>query len=1006
MMKHFLSYFPFFVLMVFSAYAQETFPVNGSHDKRPELYVFTNATVIVDYQTTIANGALIISKGKVDAVGTNLPIPVGAVVVDLKGKFIYPSMVDIYSDYGIDKPSRQQGGGGDFRASFFNEQYVTNKKGAYSWNEAVKPEVRGNEIFIANPNTAKALRDLGFGAVSTHFMDGIARGTGALVSLADDKEHDLILKGETAAYYAMNKGTSTQNYPSSMMGIIALLRQTFLDAQWYKTQAGSAEYNISLDYWNKNMALPQIIDTSNKLNVLRADKIGDEFGKQFIIKTAGDEYQRIADIKTSNAPLILTINFPDAYDVEDAYDAQMISLGEMKHWELAPTNPSAIAKAEIEFALTADGLKNKADFIRNIQKAIEYGLDKQTALKAITFTPAKLIGAESIVGSLKKGMVANFLITSKEIFDKENVIYENWVQGKKYMLTDMNVADIRGDYKLSVGGEPLTLKISGKADKPDFKVNKDTIKFNTSGVLDGRLLTLTFEKASKKVRLSGVAEGKLYGEGQDENGKWLAWVAEKTAEIKEETKKEDAKKEEKLPEMGKIIYPFTSFGSAEVPKNELILIKNATVWTNEKEGILNNTDVLLNNGKIEKIGQNLIAAGAKIIDGTGKHLTSGIIDEHSHIALNGTNEGVNSVSAEVRMGDVINSEDVNIYRQLSGGVIGAQLLHGSANPIGGQSGIVKFRWGLSPEQMKWQGADGFIKFALGENVKRSFGGGLIATARFPQTRMGVEQSFVDAFTRAREYEKNRISNPSRTRRDLQMEALAEILNKKRFITCHSYVQSEINMLMKVADNFGFKVNTFTHILEGYKVADKMAKHGAAGSSFADWWGYKYEVYDAIPQNPSLLTKAGVVTAINSDDAEMARRLNQEAAKSVKYTSMPEEDAWKMVTLNPAKMMHLDSKTGSIRVGKDADVVLWSDNPLSIYAKAEKTIIDGTIYFDIEKDLKLREEANTERNRLIQKMMIAKKGGMPTQRPSMRGDYAEIEQFGRKIGVQCRCGVID
>lgn len=1004
MMKRLLLYTFFVALMTFSAYAQETFPVNGSHDKRPELYAFTNATLVVDYQTIIANGTLIISKGKVEAAGTNLAIPSGAVVVDLKGKYIYPSMVDIYSDYGIEKPNAQQGGGG-FRSSGYTEQYVSNKKGAYSWNEAIKPELRGNELFVSNPANAKTLRDLGFGAVNTHFSDGISRGTGTLVSLADDKEHELILKGETAAYYSFRKGASPQNYPSSQMGSIALLRQTFMDAQWYKNNP-SAEYNISLDYWNKNLALPQIIEISGKLNLLRADKVGDEFGKQFIIRGSGEEYQRISEVKATNASLILPLNFPDAYDVEDPYDAQVVSLTEMKHWELAPTNASAVAKAGIEFAFTAEGLRSKGDFIKNIQKSIEHGLDKQIALKAITYTPAKLIGAEGMIGSLKKGMIANFLITSKEIFDKENVIHENWVQGKKHIISDMKVLDIRGDYKLTVAGEALTLKISGKADKPDFKINKDTIKYNTSGSLEGKLLTLTFDKANKKVRLSGVAEGKISGEGQDENGKWLSWVAEKTADTKEEAKKDEAKKDEKAPELGKIIYPFTAFGSAEVPKAELILVKNATVWTNEKESILKNTDVLINNGKIEKIGQNLTAAGAKVIDGTGKHLTSGVIDEHSHIALDGTNEGVNSVSAEVRMGDVIDSEDVDIYRQLSGGVIGAQLLHGSANPIGGQSGMVKFRWGLSPEQMKWQGADGFIKFALGENVKRSFGGGIIATQRFPQTRMGVEQSFVDAFTRAREYDKNMKANPNGTRRDLQLEALAEIMNKKRFITCHSYVQSEINMLMKVADSFGFKVNTFTHILEGYKVADKMAKHGAAGSSFADWWGYKYEVYDAIPQNPGLLTKSGVVTAINSDDAEMARRLNQEAAKSVKYAGMSEEDAWKMVTLNPAKMLHLDAKTGSIKVGKDADVVLWSDNPLSIYAKAEKTIVDGTIYFDRERDLKLREEVSVERNRLIQKMMTVKKGGAPTQRPNMRGAYAEIEHFGKTIGVQCRCGVID
>lgn len=1002
-MKHFFIFLFSFLCMCASAIAQETFPVNGSHDKRPELFAFTNATVVVDYQTTIPNATLIVSKGKIESVGANLSIPSGAVVVDLKGKYIYPSMVDAYGDYGIEKP-KPQGGGGGFRGG--SEQYVTNKKGAYSWNEAVKPEVRGNEIFVANAANAKTLRDLGFGAVSTHLADGIARGTAVLVSLADDKEHDLILKAEAAAHYSFSKGISTQNYPSSIMGSIALVRQTFLDAQWYKATGGTGEYNISLDYWNKNLALSQIFEVNGKLNLLRADKVGDEFGKQYIIKGAGDEYQNIKEIKASNAPLILPLNFPDAYDVEDPYDAQVVSLTEMKHWELAPTNPSAVAKAGIEFALTPDGLKNKADFIKNIQKAIEYGLDKQTALKSVTYTPAKLIGAEGIIGSLKKGMIANFLITSKEIFDKENVIYENWIQGKKYIITDMNVLDIRGDYKLTVAGEPLTLKISGKLEKPDFKVNKDTVKYNTSGTLDGRLLTLAFDKANKKVRLSGIADGKLYGEGQDENGKWLNWTAEKTAEAKDEAKKEEGKKEEKMPELGKVTYPFTAFGNTEVPKTETVLIKNATVWTNEKEGILKNTDVLINNGKIEKIGQNLTATGAKVIDGTGKHLTSGIIDEHSHIALSGVNEGVNSVSSEVRMGDVIDSEDVDIYRQLSGGVIGAQLLHGSANPIGGQSGIVKFRWGLPAEQMKWQGADGFIKFALGENVKRSFGAGIVGTQRFPQTRMGVEQSFVDAFTRAKEYDNNLKTNPTGTRRDLQMEALAEILNKKRFITCHSYVQSEINMLMKVADSFGFKVNTFTHILEGYKVADKMAKHGAAGSSFSDWWAYKYEVYDAIPQNPALLTNSGVVTAINSDDAEMARRLNQEAAKSVKYANMSEEDAWKMVTLNPAKMLHLDSKTGSVKVGKDADLVLWNDNPLSIYAKPEKTMVEGTIYFDLDKDKQMREEVRIERNRLIQKMVATKKGGAPTQRPSMRGSNAEIEQFGRRIGVQCKCGVME
>ena len=425
---------------------------------------------------------------------------------------------------------------------------------------------------------------------------------------------------------------------------------------------------------------------------------------------------------------------------------------------------------------------------------------------------------------------------------------------------------------------------------------------------------------------------------------------------------------------------------------DAILIKNITVWTNEAEGILKNKDVYITEGRIVRIADEINAtklAFAKIIDGEGKHLTAGIIDEHSHIAIsNGVNEATQASSAEVRIEDVINSEDINIYRQLAGGVTTAQLLHGSANPIGGQSAIIKLRWGKAPEEMKFAKADGFIKFALGENVKQS-NWGEYYTTRFPQSRMGVEQVYYDYFTRAKEYilkQKSFIALSEKEkaytipyRKDLEMEALAEILNNKRFITCHSYVQSEINMLMHVADSMGFKINTFTHILEGYKVADKMKLHGAGASTFSDWWAYKIEVQDAIPYNASLLNQMGIITAINSDDAEMGRRLNQEAAKSIKYGKMSEEDALKLITLNPAKLLHIDSKVGSIKVGKDADLVVWSDNPLSIYAKVEKTIIDGLIYFDKEEDLILRKDIQKERSRIIQKMLSDKKGGALTQK---------------------------
>jgi imidazolonepropionase-like amidohydrolase len=433
-----------------------------------------------------------------------------------------------------------------------------------------------------------------------------------------------------------------------------------------------------------------------------------------------------------------------------------------------------------------------------------------------------------------------------------------------------------------------------------------------------------------------------------------------------------------------VTYPFLPYGLEEAAKQETILIKNATVWTSDAAGKMENTDVLVKNGKIAQIGKNLADPAARVIDGTGKHLTPGLIDEHSHIAASSINEGGQSVTSEVRIADNLNPDDINIYRQLSGGVTTSHILHGSANTIGGQTQLIKLRWGANDDELKFQGAPGFIKFALGENVKRSSASS--GNNRFPDTRMGVEQVIADAFQRAKEYEaewkaadennKKKGATPIVVRRDLELDALVEIMNSKRFITMHSYVQSEINAAMKVAERYGFRINTLTHILEGYKVADKMKAHGANASTFSDWWNYKVEVIDAIPYNAAIMSKVGVNVAINSDDAEMARRLNQEAAKSIKFGGLTEEEALKMVTINPAKMLRVDDKVGSIKVGKDADLVLWNDNPLSIYARSEKTIVDGIVYFDRDKEADKQKAINAERMRIINKMIGEKRSGGP------------------------------
>jgi imidazolonepropionase-like amidohydrolase len=947
--------------------AQVTYPLNDVANPKSDCYAFTNATIVKDAQTTLNGATLVVKGGKITAVGNNVSIPADAVTIDCKGKYIYPSFIDIYSDYGMPVQQRQTGGF-NFNAP---AQLTSNHKGAFGWNQAIRADVEGVKVFNVDEARAKPLRDIGFGTVLSHQKDGIARGTGVVVTLADKKDNLVIVKDRASAHYSLTKGTSTQSYPSSLMGSIALLRQTYLDAQWYKTNPTAEGLNLSLKSWLDNQGLPQIFDANGKWNDLRADRIGDEFGVQYIIKGGGDEYQRIKEIGETKAAYILPLNYPATMEVDDPNDLRFVGLDDLKHWEMAPTNPGSFEKAGITFAITSADLANVSEFMANLRKAIEHGLTEAKALDALTKTPATLLGVYDKVGSLEAGKLANFIITSGPVFNEKTVVYTNWVQGNKYAVKEDQWYDVKGIYKLVANGKTwsVELKDGGNA---SF-IAEDTLTGKYS--YDGKLVKLNYTQGrgprAVETTFSGVARDNSWeGMGRDAAGNMFTWTA--TFE-KAGTPKPDTARNGQHPTIGKVTYPFLAYGFEEMPKQETILIKNATIWTNEKEGKMENADILLKNGKIAAIGKNLSDAGAKSIDGTGKHVTPGIIDEHSHIAAASINEGGQSVTSEVRIADNLEPDDINIYRQLSGGVTSSHILHGSANTIGGQTQLIKLRWGANDDELKFKGADGFIKFALGENVKRSRAQ---TNTRFPDTRMGVEQVLTDAFQRASDYQAAMKANKAGVRRDLELDALVEIMNKKRFITCHSYVQSEITATMRVAEKFGFPINTFTHILEGYKVADKMKAHGAAASTFSDWWYYKMEVVDAMPYNATIMQKVGLNVAINSDDAEMARRLNQESAKSIKYGGMSELDALKMCTINPAKMLHVDDKVGSLKVGKDADVVIWSDHPLSMYAKAEKTIVDGIVYFDRERDKELRKQVQAEKARLVAKMAAAKRTPTP------------------------------
>jgi imidazolonepropionase-like amidohydrolase len=434
----------------------------------------------------------------------------------------------------------------------------------------------------------------------------------------------------------------------------------------------------------------------------------------------------------------------------------------------------------------------------------------------------------------------------------------------------------------------------------------------------------------------------------------------------------------------------------------IVLIKNGTVMTAVR-GTLENTDILIENGKITKIGKGLNApASARVIDATGKYVTPGIVDCHSHTMIDAVNEGTYSVTSMTHIRDVINPKDIAIYRALAGGVTSANLLHGSANSIGGQNATVKFKFGRPASEFIIPDAPPGIKFAMGENPKRSYVSLQPGqTPRYPRTRMGVIEVDRDAFLRARDYKQawddfKAGKTKVEPRKDLELEPLVEVLEGKRLVHAHSYRSDEMLNLMKLADEFGFRVATLQHGLEAYKIAPEIARRGTGVSIFTDSWSYKLEAYDAIPYNAYILWKNGVVVSINSDSDERMRRLNLDAAKVEKYGGVPEEDALKMITLNPAKQLGIDKRTGSIEVGKDGDVVIWNTHPFSVYSHPEITMIEGEVYFDRTKDIQTRADLAKEREQL-EKLDVNKAPGSGGTSPRIPAEKRQAERDEAEYG---------
>lgn len=990
------------VILLLPATARDTaIPVEGLHQNTPRVHALTNAKLIVSPTEIMESGAIVIRDGLIESVGSDIEIPADARVWDLEGKIVYPGFIDAYSHFGMPaglKPKKPRNPYADGPPP--KPAPTPKQPGPSYWNPLVTPERDASTYFSASPKDAESMHSMGFTTVAVYPSRGIFRGQGLLVSLNGKPLNEATIDSKIAQHVAFeiaqrDRETSTSPYPTSLMGSIALIRQVLYDADWQaKVEADYRQNPNSLERPVANAALSNLapLIEENQLGLFVADdeldfqriaKIADEFSLRFAILGNGYEYRRANILKEIGSTIVTPLAFPKAPRADEYGPALDISLERLQHWDFAPSNPAFLADKDIPFCLTSYGLPNPdKTFWERMRKAIQRGLSESDALHSITVAPARLYGAEKRLGTIERGKIANLVVASDNLFQEKSAQIEGlWIDGDYTERKPARMESLEGEWAFSWGTvegfeSAKIVKNNGKLalqsgeEKIPLTQTEREIRFNLSQTALGLELEGT-ARLQAYIDPDGIS-----GLGHLADGSRFTWNATRTSEIDTESEKsaDEEEEDESPPPLVFEQYPAGAFGVRETSHPDIILLKNATVWTSSLDGILESSDLLIRRGKIEKIGSGLNAPrGATVIDCSGKHITAGLIDCHSHTAMSrGVNESGSAITVEVRVADIVNPVDINLYRQLAGGLTSANLLHGSANPMGGQNQVIKLRWGEDAEGMIFETARPGVKFALGENVKQSNWGDSY-TVRYPQTRMGVEQFMESNFQAAADYERDweafrRGNSKIRPRKNLRIEAALEILKGDRDVHIHSYRQDEILMFARLAQRLNLNVAAFQHILEGYKVADAMAEINAGGSSFSDWWAYKFEVYDAIPYNGAIMHRAGVLTSFNSDNAELATRMNTEAAKAVKYGGLSEEEALNFVTLNPAIQLGIDDRVGSLETGKDGDFVIWSDHPLSTFAFAEQTWIDGIKRFDKEEHEQKARAAEQERNALIQKVL--------------------------------------
>lgn len=889
------------------------------------VHALIGGKVITKPGETIDGATIVIRDGIIEAVGKNASVPADARVWDCKGLTIYAGFIESYLPLGqtnqpistsgtqpIDRSTLTSGGVNFFGAPA--QRTDSDQRGPGYEVAKITPDVRAVRNYTPDKKTIDPLRELGFTSAVVAPARGIVRGTSALVELTERDPNEVIVKPDVFQVIAFETHEEDEKaYPGSLMGMIAAVRQSFFDAR---------HYSLNQADWQKN---PQGRKRPEFDPALEALALAAE-GKQRVLFEPGsalmvDRAARVA------------------------------------------------AELKLDFAIVSCGQE-----WRRPDLAKETGA---TFIVPVNFPTLPKLPTED---------------------DWEQVTLDNlrtwdWAPENPSLLRQQKLDIALTTYALAdkkVFRKNVKLALDRGLSEDDALAALTTVPAKLCGV-DKQLGTI---EPGKIANLT-IVDGKGYFDPESlvrevwvDGRNYHVQPAKEAAKKDESADKDKAEKEKKDAELKELQIkrvarsPMEGRGPVEKPK--AVLIEDATIWSCGAAGLLTNTDLLSVGTKINGISRSQKLRSnydgpPLVIDGTGLHITPGLIDAHSHTAILGAvNEGTLPSTAMCRISDVVNSETKNIYEQLAGGLTTANLLHGSANPIGGQNQIIKLRDGASPEGLKFEDAPQGIKFALGENVKQSNWGEKFTT-RFPQSRTGVPTFYRNRFTAAQQYLKEWADYTAKggvpPRRDLELEAIGEIIEGKRFIHCHSYRQDEILAFLRVMESFNVRVGTLQHVLEGYKVADEIAKHGAGASCFSDWWAYKFEVYDAIPQAGSLMHDRGVLVSFNSDSSDLARRMNTEAAKAVKYGGAPEEEALKFVTINPAKQLGIDKRVGSLEPGKDADFVVWSGSPLDSRSVVLQTWIEGKKYFDRDEAVKRAAALTKERDDLIGKAkQLAKLSG--------------------------------